>query len=106
MLPNMSRVLIRLERPVELITVTQTIVDFKPVDVETSVSTKAVVQPAQKENLNPEIIDWSLIYKQVHSKLLVKLGDLMTVDGVKYKAVELGDYNAYGYYETIFEEVK
>lgn len=106
MLPDMSGVLDRFLQNVTIGTVTQTVVNHRPVDTHVDLATQAVVQPANKEKLNPDIVDWSLIYKQVHSKVEIKIGDFLTVSGKKYKAVELGDYNEYGYYETIFEEVK
>ena len=106
MLPQMGKVLKRFQQPVTIKTVTQTIVDFRPVENETSLTTQAVVQPAQKKKLNPAIVDWSLKYLQVHSKDPVKIGDFFTHSGTDYKAVELGDYSNYEYYETIFEEIK
>lgn len=106
MLPQMGKVLQRFLQPVTIRTVSQEIVDFRPVETEVSLITKAVVQPAQKEKLNPAIIDWSLRYLQVHSTDQMKIGDFITHSGTGYKAVELGDYNDYEYFETIFEEVK
>ena len=106
MLPQMGKVLKRFQQPVTIKTVTQTIVDFRPVENETSLITQAVVQPAQKEKLNPAIIDWTLRYLQMHSIDPVKIGDIITHSSTDYKAVELGDYSDYEYYETIFEEIK
>ncbi len=105
-LPKMGKVLKRFYRPLTIRTVTQDIEDFRPVDNTQSRDTKAVVQPAQKEKLNPAIVDWSLIYLQVHSVDAIKIGDIITVDSVDYKAVELGNYKDYGFYETIFEQIK
>lgn len=106
MLPDMSDVLDEFLQPVSLSTVTQSIVDHRPVDTESVAAIMAVVQPANREKLNPAIVDWSLDYLQVHTKVSVKIGDFLTHSGLKYKAVELGNYSDYGYYETIFEQVK
>ena len=102
----MGKVLKRFQQPVTIETVTQEIVDFRPVETTTRTVTQAVVQPAQKEKLNPAIVDWSLSYLQVHSIDPVKIGDIITHSSVDYRAVELGNYNNYEYYETIFEEIK
>lgn len=106
MLPDMAGVLDEFSRPVSLSTVTQSVVGFKPVDTESKSTIQAVIQPANKNKINPDIIDWSLDYKTMHSKIAVKAGDFFTENGVKYKAVENSDYSVYGYYETLFEEVK
>ena len=73
---------------------------------EEDISTEAVVQPANKERINPDIIDWSLEYLQVHSKITIVIDDRLTWQGKKYKAVELGNYVSYGFYEALFEQVK
>ena len=106
MLPDMSDTLDEYLQPLILVRTTENIVDFRPQVVETDVQTEAVVQPAQKEKVNPAIINWSLKYQLVHSKQEIILNDRMEYCGVKYKAVELGDYDAYGFYEAIFEEIK
>jgi hypothetical protein len=106
MLPNMANTVQRFERPVTLHTITQANVNFRPVNTPVDSAETAVVQPANKDKINPDIIDWSLDYKQMHSRFSVKLIDQVTVDGVKYKIVESGNYNAYGYYESLLEEIK
>ena len=106
MLPNMAGVLDEFSRPVSLGTVTQSVVGFRPVDTESVSTIQAVVQPANKNKINPAIIDWSLDYKTMHSKIAVKVGDFFTENGVKYKAAEDGNYSSYDYYETLFEQVK
>ena len=104
-LPNMSSTLTRFERPVTLHTVTQTIVNYRPVNNEVDTIRRAVVQPANKKKLNPDIVDWSLDYKTMHSKFAVSVNSRVTVDGVKYKIIETGNYAAYGYYESVLEEI-
>ena len=106
MLPDMSPTLKRFEQSVLLSTVTQTIVNFLPVESEVVTEIQAVVQPAQKEKLNPSIVDWSLKYKLVHSSSTIKIGDFITHKSVKYKAVDSGDYSDYGFDWKVFEEIK
>lgn len=106
MLPDMSDVLDEFSQPITLIRVSQDIVNFRPVENETDVPIVAVVQPAQKEKINPTIIDWSLDYQLVHSVQEILVGDRMEYCGIKYKAVELGPYQDYGFSEALFEEIK
>ena len=105
-LPDMSPTLKRFEQAILLSTVTQTIVNFLPVETEVVTDIFAVVQPAQKEKLNPSIIDWSLRYMLVHSSSTIKIGDFMTHDSIKYKAVDYGPYSDYGFNSVVFEEIK
>lgn len=106
MLPNLSSTVRRFERPVTLHSVIQTIVNYEPVNTETDTAERAVVQPANKDRLNPDLVDWSLDYKTMHSRFETSLNDRVTVEGVKYKIFELGRYNMYGYYESVLEEIK
>lgn len=109
MIPNMSSVLIAWEIPVTLKRVTQSIVNHRPVETEVDVEIMAVVQPADMEKLNVDTIDYSLKYLQIHTRDIytVVLNDNLIYDGLKYKAVPgVKDYSLYGYYETIFEQVK
>lgn len=106
MLPDMSDVFDEFSQPITLKRVSQTIVDHRPVNDTTDVPIDAVVQPANKEKINPNIIDWSLDYQLVHSVQEILIGDQMVYCGIKYKAVELGPYQDYGFSEAIFEEIK
>jgi len=106
MLPDMADVLDEFSQSITLIRVSQDIVDFRPVNNETDVPVDAVIQPANKEKVNPNIIDWSLDYLQVHSCQEILIGDRLEYCGRKYKAVEIGPYQDYGFSEAIFEEIK
>lgn len=106
MLPDMADVLDEFSQPITLSRITQTIVGHRPVDTATAVSIMAVVQPAQKDKINSDIIDWNLAYYQVHSKQAILVNDQMLYQGTNYKAVELAQYGDYGYYEALFEQIK
>ena len=106
MLPDMADVLDEFSQPITLLRTSEEIVDFRPVVSETQVPIEAVVRPAQKEKINPAIIDWNLKYQTVHSCQQIIIADRMVFCGIKYKAVELGDYESYGYFEALFEEIK
>ena len=105
-LPNMSSVLTAFEQTIILKSIVQTVVDHRPVDTPTPNTIKAVVQVAEKEKLQIEIVDWSLQYLMVHSKTSFTINDLIEYKGKDFKIIDLGDYSDYGYYESIAEEVK
>jgi len=116
MLPNLLATVKRLSQPTQLIKVVTTIVDHKPSEAETPINVRAAIQPAQKNKLNKDKIDWSLKYIMVHSYDQMVLGvsvsgeisisDYIVHHGIRYKAFENADYNDYGFYETIMEEQK
>ncbi len=105
-LPQMGNVLTAFEQTVILKSIVQTVVDHRPVDTPTPNPIQAVVQVAQKEKLQIEIINWSLQYLMVHSKATISMNDLIEYKGKDFKIVDLGDYDDYGFREAIAEEVK
>ena len=72
---------------------------------------RGVVQPAEKKNLNPDIVDWALEYTWLHtvnnniSNGVIVIGDRFDHLGVTYKVVWTKDYSEYGYYEAVGEEL-
>lgn len=106
MLPDMSDVLIEWEIPVSLKTVTRQTVDFVDADVISVETILAVVQPAQKERLNTDAIDWSLRYMQIHSRRQLSAGQFVEVDGQDYKIIEDGNYQLYGFSDVVAEQTK
>jgi hypothetical protein len=106
MLPDMSIALAEWAVPVVVKTVTQRTVDFETVEHVASRTINAVVQPAQKEKLNSDQIDWSLRYLLVHSTEPMTAGEFIEYQGWDYKIVDHGDWQAYGYTEAIAEQTK
>lgn len=106
MLPDMSDVLTEWEIPVLLKTVQQITVDLRPADVVTVEPILAVCQPAQKERINPDIIDWSKAYIQVHTKRELFTNQVIEFNGEDYRITEDGNYALYGYSEVIAEQTK
>lgn len=106
MLPNMSGVLDAFAQAITLKTIVQTVANFRPVDTPTTTTIMAVVQPANKEKISPALVDFSLDYILVHSKSAIGIGDFVVYKGATYKAIELGPYADYGFYEAICEESK
>ena len=105
-LPNMASAVKGFSVPVKLLKVATSIVNHKPVEVETESTIKVVIQPAQKEKLNKDKIDFSLQYVQIHSLDAINIGDMIEYKSIMYKAIEDADYSEYGYYEIIMEEQK
>lgn len=106
MLLNMSDVLNGFTQSLTLIKVTQDIVDYKPVNVETSTEIQAVVQVADPDKLKSDKVDFSKKYIQVHTVSELKNIDMCIYQDFKYKAFSLKPYQGYGYFEAIFEETK
>lgn len=106
MLPDVSIALAEWAVPVTVKTVTQKTIDFEPANLVTARTINAVVQPAQKEKLNPDQIDWSLRYLLVHSTDALQVGEYVEYQGEDYKIIEPGDWQAYGYTEAVAEQTK
>jgi len=86
---------------------TITTVNFVETTTKTSSLTiKAVVQPASQERLKALSVDYSLKYKQVHSKTSLNVGEYIVYEGTSYKIITPGDYQLYGFSDVVAEEVK
>ena len=106
MLPDMSDALADWERSVLHGTVTQSVVDHRVVKTYVDSTIKAVVQPADKERLNIDVVDWSKKYILLHTKVALGMGDKISVDNATYAIISASDYSKYGYYESVGEEIK
>lgn len=106
MLPNMSDALLEWEIPVKLKTVTEATINFVKTKVVTVGDLLAVVQPAEKEKINPDTLDWSKEYLQIHSRSMLLLGQFIEYQGKDFKLVQKGNYGNYGYFEIFAEETK
>lgn len=107
MLPDMSDVLTEWSQPIKLKTVTETTVDFIPVVTVVVADIMGVVQPADKERLIVEQIDYSLEYIWIHSVSPMAVGQYVEWDGRDFKLVPFRKgYGQYGYAEAYGEEVK
>lgn len=105
-LPNMSRAVSRWSKKIEVLRAVISTVNFEPQETIFAREIIATVQPAQKQRINPDIINWSLRYILVHSKDEMFIGEFVKHDGVVFKVIDNGDYNRYGYTESVCEEVK
>lgn len=103
---DMSDVLDGLTQPLTLIEVTQVVVDYKPVNVETSTTIDAVVQVADPSKIKSDKVDFSKRYLQVHTTNELKNIYECVYQELRYKAFLLKPYKDYGYFEAYFEEMK
>lgn len=106
MLPDMADVLAEWAAPYTVKTITRITLEFEPVNVVTDRIIRAVIQPAQKEKLNPDQIDWSKKYIQIHTTETLIPGELIVYGREDYKVIEPGDYQLYGFTEAIAEQTK
>lgn len=105
-LPNLSGPVGRWSQNVTIKTVTVTKVNFVETKHITVAPFKAVVQPADKEKLNPASIDWSREYLWFHSLSPMALGQYIQYKGEDFKLITEGNYSDYGYYEIVGEQTK
>ena len=106
MILDVSDALTEWERPVLVKTVTKTTVDFEPVETVAGRTQDCVIQVAEKEQINPDTIDWSLEYLMVHSKSAIEIDALIEYDGRDYIVTQKGPWRGYGYYEVVAVETK
>jgi len=103
---NLSNTIKRLSVPLSLVKVTTTIVNHVPTETEVISNIKAVVQPADKDKINKDKLDYTLKYIQVNNLEEILINDIVEYKGIRYKAFENADYTDYGYYESIMEQIK
>ena len=81
-------------------------VDFEEFENVTEIIIPAVIQPAQKENLNVADVDWSKEYILIHSTSQLKINYFVDWNGKQFRIFDLGNYTDYCFFEAIAEEVK
>ena len=81
-------------------------VDF--VKNETTVETpiKAVITTAKPERVNPEIYDWSKKYIQVTSQSKLEKNNIVNYQGTDYCLITSSNFNDYGFFKAVGEEIK
>ena len=69
---------------------------------------QGVVQPANPESLNVDIVDYSLQYLQIHthSGNSFMIDDVVVWGGRPHKIINRLPYQHYGYFEYVAEEIK
>lgn len=106
MLPNLSNTVRRFRQTITKRTVTQTIVNYEPVNTYTDTQIEATVTTPKEEELNQMNIDASLKYKTIHTTEELKMNDTIIHKGTEYKIIKAQDRQDYGYTRAIAEEVQ
>lgn len=106
MILDMSDALSEWERPTTIKTVSSISVDFVVTETVVGRTQNCVVQVADRENVNPETIDWSLENLLVHSKLPILIDELLEHDDRDFIITQKGPWRGYGYYEVVATETK
>lgn len=107
MLPNLRFPVLFFSQPIILKTITKYTQDFiEYIQVLEEKIIQATVQPAEKENLKIEQIDYSLIYLEIHSTTNMEINQFVEYKDKNYRIIAKGLYNDYGYNNVIAEESK
>ena len=106
MLPNMSNTVLEFSQTLEFKEVTQTVVNYKPVNTETIVNKEGAIFPSTKEDLKALIIDTSLAYYTVLTVEDININDKLSYKSKLFKQVNKENYSDYGFYRAIYEEIK
>lgn len=106
MLPNLAGPIARWAAAYTVKAVTHETIDFVDEAIVVARSIRALTQVAQKNKLNPDVIDWSLRYLTVHSLDPLDNGEFLEAGGIDYKIIDNGDWQQFGYTEALAEEVK
>jgi len=87
---------------------TQTVVDYRPVQVSTQQEIYATIQVSDPEKLRINNVDFSLRYIEVHAlpPAEIKINDTCDYKNKKYKCIDVYSYDDYEVRYAIFEEVK
>jgi hypothetical protein len=102
-LPDVQHALTNFAVQVELLSVEQAIVDFKPVENTTSKFIFAVVQSADKKKLMPDLVDYAKEYLLIHSHAIMRVGDYINHNNIKYLIIDVKNQSSF--YEATAEEV-
>lgn len=106
-IPNKSRTVLRFAQDIVLYRVTQSIVNYRPVEViNLPFMIKAVIKPTQK-NIVKGDMTYSLRYIHIVSLNEIKVNDIIEYKNTKYRCNSLPpDYSDYGFYKADLEEIK
>lgn len=101
-LPNVSEVIVSWFQPMTFKTLTQNIVDFKNVPLVNEIKSEGVIQPFTSKDLQvkPEgQRAWAWYMLHCLPDVVLKVGEYVLIDDVKYRVMKMTDYSDYGYFE-------
>lgn len=101
-LPDVSDALMSWFVPIDMLLITKSVVDFKNVEVATTISTQGVWQPfsAQQLNMKPQgQRSWKWFMLHTPIDFVLKTDDVVDFQGTRYRVMGKLDYALYGYLE-------
>ena len=93
-------------RPITLKVFRNFKVDFEDFEECTETTMQAVVQLARPEELKIEGVDYSKRYILIHSESAINVNNRVNFDLLDFIIISKSDYDGYGYFEAIGEEIK
>lgn len=101
-LPNVSDVIVSWFQPMTFKFLTDNIIDFENHPITKEITSEGVIQPFTSKDLQvkPEgqrAWAWSMLH--CLPDVVLKTGEYVLIDGVKYRVMKLTDYSDYGYLE-------
>jgi len=105
-LPNLSGVVKSFSQEVIHHKISTVIENHRKVESETTSTINAMIQPQETTKLNKEKVDYTLKYILVHSTDEIGFDDYITYKQKKYKCFEVGEWNDYGFFIVVMEEIK
>lgn len=106
MLPNLNRTVLRFAQSITLKTITQSVINHRPVNTETDKAIKATIFPSTPETLKTLTIDESLSYFTMFAVDTISPNDRIVYKAKTYRVIQDKDFSDYGYSEYVIEEVK
>lgn len=101
-LPNVSDVIVSWFQPMTFKFLTDNIVDFENEPITVEVRSEGVIQPFTSKDLmaKPEgQRSWSWNMLHCLPDVVLKVGEYVLIDDVKYRVMKCTDYSDYGYLE-------
>jgi len=102
MLPQIQVALNGWESPITLVKITQSIVNFKKVEVEANLDFRGVVQPLSKQDLMmkpTETRSWKWLMIHTKSSIELNVGDKIKYLDNSFKVMSKNDYGLNGFFE-------
>jgi hypothetical protein len=103
---NFSDIFAEFEQDISIYTITRTTVDFEEVIDVDERTQPCTIQPADKEKINKDTLDWTLEYIEIHSQSPLNIGEYISYNNKNYVMISVGNWSFYGFYNAIAEETK
>lgn len=86
--------------------ITETIVDYRPVETEEELEILGQLKPLRLENIKKDEIDYHLRYMFYTGLDEVKVNDIIVHNGSSFRCYAPANYGEYGFYKAYLEEIK